>query len=147
MEIILETRTKAASACSRGLKVWLLWINNRSEQIKISAETVFYESCWHYFRSATIYEKSIVLLYICYCYIPRLSISQTSIVIGWLLLKCSWSNSNVSRLGFAQLLHAHRIQQHVISAWQHEKWRDSQQVLTSVWLLNFASHSREARRL
>ena len=26
------------------------------------------------------YEKSIVLLYICYCYIPRLSISQTSIV-------------------------------------------------------------------
>ena len=47
----------------------------------------------------------------------------------------------------AQLLPTHQIQQHVISAWQHEKWRDLQHALTSAWLLNFASHSQEARRL
>ena len=30
-----------------------------------------------------------------HCYIPRLSLSKTSIVIGWFLVTCPWSNSNV----------------------------------------------------
>ena len=29
------------------------------------------------------------------CYIPRLSLSKMSIVIGWFLVTCPWSNSNV----------------------------------------------------
>ena len=32
-----------------------------------------------------------------YCYIPRLSPNKTSTGIGWFLVTCPWSNSNVSR--------------------------------------------------
>ena len=35
-----------------------------------------------------------------YCYIPRLSLSKTSVVFGWFLVTCPWSNLNVSRLGY-----------------------------------------------
>ena len=31
-----------------------------------------------------------------YCYIARLSLNKMSIVIGWFLVTCPWSNSNVS---------------------------------------------------
>ena len=34
-----------------------------------------------------------------YCYIPRLSLNKTSIAIGWFLVACPRSNSNVSRPG------------------------------------------------
>ena len=54
------------------------------------------------------------------CYIRRLSLNKTKIVIGWFLVMCTWSNSNVSQ----QLLPACQIQQHVISAWLHQKWYD-----------------------
>ena len=32
-------------------------------------------------------------------YIPRLSVNKTNTVIGWFLVMCPWSNSNVSWLG------------------------------------------------
>ena len=32
-----------------------------------------------------------------YCYIARLSFNKISTVIGWFLVTCSWSNSNISR--------------------------------------------------
>ena len=35
-----------------------------------------------------------------YCYIARLSLDKMSSVIGWFLVTCSWSNSNVSRSGY-----------------------------------------------
>ena len=35
-----------------------------------------------------------------YCYIPRLSLNKASTVIGWFLVTCPWSNSNVSRPGY-----------------------------------------------
>ena len=35
-----------------------------------------------------------------YCYIPRLSLNKMSTVIGWFLVTCPWSNSNVSRPGY-----------------------------------------------
>ena len=35
-----------------------------------------------------------------YCYIARLALNKMSTVIGWLLVTCPWSNSNVSRPGF-----------------------------------------------
>ena len=35
-----------------------------------------------------------------YCYIPRLSLNKTRPVIGWFLVTCPWSNSNVSRPGY-----------------------------------------------
>ena len=35
-----------------------------------------------------------------HCYIPRLSLNKTSTVVGWFLVMCPWSNSNVSRLGY-----------------------------------------------
>ena len=34
------------------------------------------------------------------CYIPSLSLNKTSTVIGWFLVTCPWSNSNVSRPGY-----------------------------------------------
>ena len=34
------------------------------------------------------------------CYIPTLSLSKMSTVIGWFLITCLWSNSNVSRPGY-----------------------------------------------
>jgi len=66
-----------------------------------------------------------------YCYTPRLSVSKTSIVIGWFLVTCPWSNSNVSRseYNWAVVVRA----SHVISAWLNLKWRDLQHVLTSAW--------------
>ena len=36
-----------------------------------------------------------------YCYLARLSLNKTSTVVGWFLVTCPWSNSNVS---IAQLL-------------------------------------------
>ena len=77
------------------------------------------------------------------CYKPRLSFSKTSIVIGWFLGTCPWSNSNISRseYNWAVVVHA----SHVISAWLDLKLRDLQHVLKSTWLLNFASHSKEAK--
>ena len=35
-----------------------------------------------------------------YCYIPRLSLNKTSTLIGWFLVTCPWSNSNVSWPGY-----------------------------------------------
>ena len=35
-----------------------------------------------------------------YCYIARLSLNKMSTVIGWFLVTCLWSNSNVSRPGY-----------------------------------------------
>ena len=35
----------------------------------------------------------------CSYYIPRLSVNKTNTVIGWFLVMCPWSNSNVSWLG------------------------------------------------
>ena len=35
-----------------------------------------------------------------YCYIARLSLNKMSTVIGWFLVTCPWSNSNVSRPGY-----------------------------------------------
>ena len=35
-----------------------------------------------------------------YCYIPRLSLNKMSTVIGWFLVTCPWSYSNVSRPGY-----------------------------------------------
>ena len=35
-----------------------------------------------------------------YCYIPRLSISKTGVVIGWFLVTCPWSNLNVKGTSF-----------------------------------------------
>ena len=82
-------------------------------------------------------------VYNMYCYITRLSVSKTSIVIGWFLVKCPPSNSIVSRLGYnwAVVVRA----PHVVSAWLNLKWLDLQHVLTPAWLLNFVSHSKEAR--
>ena len=34
------------------------------------------------------------------CYIARLSLNKMSTVIGWFLVTCPWSNSNVSRSGY-----------------------------------------------
>ena len=34
------------------------------------------------------------------CYILKLSLNKTSTVIGWFLVTCPWSNSNVSRPGY-----------------------------------------------
>jgi len=34
------------------------------------------------------------------CYIVRLSLDKMSSVIGWFLVTCSWSNSNVCRPGY-----------------------------------------------
>ena len=70
-------------------------------------------------------------IHIKYCYTPRLSVRKTSIVIGWFLVTCPWSNSNVSRSGYnwAVVVRA----SHVISAWLNLKWRDLQHVLTSAW--------------
>ena len=52
----------------------------------------------------------------CY-YIARLSLNKLSTVIGWFLVMCPWSNSNVSRLGYtiAQLLPARRLRLFVFS--------------------------------
>ena len=51
------------------------------------------------------------------CYIPRLSLRKTSSVIGWFLVTCPWSNSNISRPGYncAVVVPACRIQPHLIS--------------------------------
>ena len=35
-----------------------------------------------------------------YCYIARLSLNKMSTVIGWFMVTCLWSNSNVSRPGY-----------------------------------------------
>ena len=70
-----------------------------------------------------------------HCYIPRLSLSKPRIVIGWFLVTCPWSNSNVSRPGYNCAVVAWcRIQQHVISAWLNEKWCDPQYMLMSALL-------------
>ena len=34
------------------------------------------------------------------CYIARLSLNKVNTVIGWFLVTCPWSNSNVSRPGY-----------------------------------------------
>ena len=38
-------------------------------------------------------------VYKVHCYLARLSLNKMSTVIGWFLVKCPWSNSNVSRSG------------------------------------------------
>ena len=48
-------------------------------------------------------------------YIPRLSLSKTSIVIAWFLVTCPWSNSNVSRSGYNWAAVVRAL--HIISAW------------------------------
>ena len=56
-------------------------------------------------------------------------------MIGWFLVTCPWSNSNVSRPGYnCAVLAWCRIQQHVISAWLNEKWCDPQYMLMSALL-------------
>ena len=42
-------------------------------------------------------------------YIPRLSLSKTSIVIGWFLVTCPWSNSNVFQPGYNCIAVAHML--------------------------------------
>ena len=54
-----------------------------------------------------------------------------------------WSNSNVSQSGYNWAVVVRTLR--VISAWLNLKWFDLQHVLTSAWLLNFASHSKEAQ--
>ena len=39
------------------------------------------------------------------CYIPRLSLNKMNTGIGWLLVTCPWSNSNVSRPGYNCAVH------------------------------------------
>jgi len=54
--------------------------------------------------------RRIILLHNNYCYTPRFSLNKTRIVIGWFLVTCPWSNSNVSWLGYKfmeQLLSSH----------------------------------------
>ena len=48
-------------------------------------------------------------------YIPRLSLSKTSIVIAWFLVTCPWSNSNVSRSGYNWAAAVRAL--HMIRAW------------------------------
>ena len=35
-----------------------------------------------------------------HCYIPRLSLNKTNTVIGWFLVMCPWSNTNISWPGY-----------------------------------------------
>ena len=51
-----------------------------------------------------------------YCYIRKISLDKTSTEIGWFLVTCPWSNSNVSRLGYHNAVIT-RIQQHVFARW------------------------------
>ena len=55
------------------------------------------------------------------CYIPRLLLNKTSTVIGWFLIMCSWSNSNVSQLGYnSHMLSGRWIQQDVCLFLPHD---------------------------
>ena len=51
-----------------------------------------------------------------YCYIRKISLDKTSTEIGWFLVTCPWSNSNVSRLGYHNAVIT-RIQRHVFARW------------------------------
>ena len=65
-----------------------LWAKESKERMLVMFGVVWsvYYWCWHRFNN--------------HCYIPRLALNRTSTEIGWFLVMCPWSNSNVSQLGY-----------------------------------------------
>ena len=64
-------------------------------------------------------------------------------MVEWFLVTCPWSNLNVFRPRYnCAVVSRWGVQQHVISAWLNLKWRDLQHVFTSLWVLNYESHSQ-----
>ena len=77
-----------------------------------------------------------------YCYIPRLSLSKTSIVIGWFLLTCPWSNSNVPIPIMIQLSsHCPRIARDQCMTKFKSMWSSTRANIS----LSFEFHSKEAK--
>ena len=62
--------------------------------IRVSLPTVFF------LREGVTVGGLCIYSCIKYCYITRLLLNKMSTVIGWFLVTCLWSNSNVSRPGY-----------------------------------------------
>ena len=98
--------------------------NDLKEIFSSKPSVTWYKSTNQKIGIRTVYDSWIIINN---CYIARLSLNNTSTVIGWFLVTCPWSNSNVSLPGYrpiAWLLSARRIQQHVLC------------LFFAVWLFN-----------
>ena len=70
----------------------------------------------------------------CSYYIPRLSVNKTSTVIGWFLVTCPWSNSNVWGKN-VQLLPVCLVQQHVFAIWLFKRKYKIYNKALNIWSL------------
>ena len=107
-----QTRPQTSTSSSSGVVVpdiqvpsdspWLVdWCanaaNNRDTSLVLRLEALHFLSS---FVKSYVFLARYTATNNLYCYIPRLSHNKTSTVIGWFLVTCSWSNTNVSRPGY-----------------------------------------------